>query len=124
MPALLNTSKHMQYPPNQHNWATDSVCCTVKECGRSRVQHTARIATVTHQLTPPPSLPLSLSLFQSLSLSLFLFPSLPVVSSFPHLYRESFYRHIYISFLSSLSLSLFPLVSLLSSPLLSPLSPL
>src|SRR4029434_3905329 len=50
MPALLNTSKHMQYPPNQHNWATDSVCCTVKECGRSRVQHTARIATVTSQL--------------------------------------------------------------------------
>ena len=40
----------MQYPPNQHNWATDSVCCTVKECGRSRVQHTARIVTVTSQL--------------------------------------------------------------------------
>src|SRR4029434_8552896 len=39
----------MQYPPNQHNWATDSVCCNVKECGRSRVQHTARIATVTRQ---------------------------------------------------------------------------
>src|SRR4029434_6817591 len=35
----------MQYPPNQQNWATDSVCCTVKECGRSRVQHTARFAT-------------------------------------------------------------------------------
>src|SRR4029434_10377309 len=42
--------KHMQYPPNQHNWATDSVCCTVKECGRSRVQHTARVATVTSQV--------------------------------------------------------------------------
>ena len=40
----------MQYPPNQLNWATDSVCCTVKECDRSRVQHTARVAAVTSQL--------------------------------------------------------------------------
>src|SRR4029434_9031010 len=40
----------MQYPPNQHNWATDSVCCTVKECGRSWVQHTARYAAVSSQL--------------------------------------------------------------------------
>src|SRR4029434_2164881 len=61
--------KHMQYPPNQHNWATDSVCCTVKECGRSRVQHTARIATVARQLninknphTPSQTASLSLSL--------------------------------------------------------------
>ena len=38
----------MQY--NQHNWATDSVCCTVKECDRSRVQHTARPSTVTRKL--------------------------------------------------------------------------
>src|SRR4029434_7162479 len=50
MLAYLNTSKHMQYPPNQQNWATDSVCCTAKECGRSREQHTARFATVTSQL--------------------------------------------------------------------------
>jgi len=42
---MLNASisKHMQYPPN---WATDSVCCTVKECDRSRVQHTPCLATV------------------------------------------------------------------------------
>ena len=49
---MSSNVKHMQYntPLINKNWATDSVCCTVKECGRSRVQHTARFATVTSQL--------------------------------------------------------------------------
>ena len=41
----------MQYPPNQHNWATDSVCCIVKEgLYGSRVQHTACVVAVSRQL--------------------------------------------------------------------------
>src|SRR4029434_3556832 len=68
---MLNAriAKHMQYPPNQHNWATDSVCCAVKECGRSRVQNTARPADCTthvhtthNHTTPSHTAPLSLSL--------------------------------------------------------------
>ena len=41
----------MQYPPNQQNWATDSVCCIVKEgLYGSQVQYTAHVAAVSNQL--------------------------------------------------------------------------
>src|SRR4029434_7437878 len=110
---MLNASiaKHVQYPPNQQNWATDSVCCTVKECDRSWVQRLspenwALLCTLNknnipiHLARQPLSLSLSLSL---LSHIIFLTPclSLPVCFSqlgFSHPSRHSKYiQSVYIS---------------------------
>ena len=40
----------MDYVLFDYQIKTTKYCCTVKECDRSRVQQTARLATVTSQL--------------------------------------------------------------------------
>src|SRR4029434_8725773 len=113
---MLNASitkhiKHVQYPPNQQNWATDSVCCTVKECDRSRVQRLspenwALLCTLNKNNIPIhlARQPLSLSLSHSLSPLLSYTPLHPPPSSLPGPSLSNIYPHTF-HHSSSLSLS-------------------